>query len=66
MLDEQIAKKAKMKTILSVDQFENGCYERQAPQSKNTKNAEKMGDRMDRKKTCRNKLIVLLFAVIPL
>jgi hypothetical protein len=24
MLDEQIAKKAKMKTILSVDQFENG------------------------------------------
>jgi hypothetical protein len=66
MLDEQIAKKAKMKTILSVDQFENGLWKASTTIEEHKECAEKMCYRMDRKKTCRNKLIVLLFAVIPL
>jgi hypothetical protein len=56
MLDEQIDLKVKMKSILSVDQFEKwDAMKGKQERSKNTKNAEKMGDRMDRKKTYRNK-----------
>jgi hypothetical protein len=67
MLDEQIDLKVKMKSILSVDQFEKWMLWKASKTIEEHKECRKIRQNGSQKKTCRNKTnYILLFSIIPL